>query len=469
MSASDSGSGLLAQKGKFSKALIVSKKHSSQWIIDSGASDHMTGDATLLNEYNQCTNNSTVRIANGSSSQVKGISLSRLLRDMILNSILYVPNLDCNLLSISKLTRDLNCVAKFFPHLCIFQDLDTGKKIGSAKMCSGLYLLKSEISLRQTQNRSYVSSNGQSALNFHVNKDSEVLLWHYRLGHPNFIYLEKLFPSFFSNKSSKSFKCEICQLSKHVHSSYPTISYKPSNPFAMIHSDVWGPSQVHNITGTRWFVSFVDDHTRLTWLFLMKEKSKVSQIFQNFHAMIQTQFQTKIQILKTDNAKEYFNSSLNTYCLNQGIIHVSYYVNTSQQNRVAEMKNIHLLEVVRSLTLSTHVPKQLWGEAVLTTTYLINRMPSRVLNFRTPSQVLLQAFPYTKLLSSLDPKVFGCSVFVHIHHRGKLDPTSLKCIFIGYSPHQKGYKCYYIVLKKVYTSMNVTFFEHQAYYPKSDL
>jgi hypothetical protein len=119
--------------------------------------------------------------------------------------------------------------------------------------------------------------------------------------------------------------------------------------------------------------------------------------------------------------------------------------------------------------LFTHVPKQFLGEAVLTTTYLINRMPSRVLNFKTPSQVLLQAFPHTKLLSSLDPKVFGCSVFVHIHHRGKLDPTSLKCIFIGYSPHQKGYKCYSHVLKKVYTSMDVTFFEHQAYYPKSDL
>jgi len=60
---------------------------------------------------------------------------------MILNSILHVPKLDCNLISISKLTRDLNCVAKFFPNLCIFQDLDTGKKIGSAKMCSGFYLL----------------------------------------------------------------------------------------------------------------------------------------------------------------------------------------------------------------------------------------------------------------------------------------------------------------------------------------
>lgn len=175
-----------------------------------------------------------------------------------------------------------------------------------------------------------------------------------------------------------------------------------------------GPSQVHNITGTQWFVSFVNDHTRLTWLFLVKEKSEVSQIFQNFNSMIQTRFQTKF--LKTDNSKEYFNSSLKTYCQNQGIIHLSSCVNTPQQNGVAKRKNKHLLEVAGSFMLSTHVPKQFRGEDVLTATNLINRMPFRVLNFRTPSQVLLQVFPHTKIVSSLNPKVFGCSVFVHIQH-----------------------------------------------------
>ena len=72
----------------------------------------------------------------------------------------------------------------------------------------------------------------------------------------------------------------------------------------MIHSDVWGPSRVKNVTGTRWFVSFVDDHTRITWLFLMKEKSEVGPIFKQFNTMVQTHFQTKIQVFKTDNAKE---------------------------------------------------------------------------------------------------------------------------------------------------------------------
>ena len=181
-----------------------------------------------------------------------------------------------------------------------------------------------------------------------------------------------------------------------------------------------------NITGSRWFVSFVDDHTRLTWIFLMKEKSEVGQIFQNFNLMIQTQFQTKIQILKSDNAREFFQSILGTYLSCQGIVHLSSCIDTPQQNGVAERKNRHLLEVARSLMFSTNVPKFLWGEAVLTAAYLINRMPSRVLKFHNPRQVLLQAFPNTKLLSSdLPPIIFGSSAFVHIHqqHRSKLDPN----------------------------------------------
>ncbi|RVW70809.1 Retrovirus-related Pol polyprotein from transposon TNT 1-94 [Vitis vinifera] len=103
--------------------------------------------------------------------------------------------------------------------------------------------------------------------------------------------------------------------------------------------------------------------------------------------------------------------------------------------------------------------------------YLINRMPSRVLKFQTPCQTLLKSFPTTRLISTVPPKIFGCSVFVHINqqHRSKLDPRSLKCIFLGYSSNQKGYKCYSPVTRKFYNSMDATFFETQPYYPKNDI
>ena len=120
---------------------------------------------------------------------------------------------------------------------------------------------------------------------------------------------------------------------------------------------------------------------------------------------------------------------------------------------------------------STNVPKLFWGEAVLTAAYLVNRMPSRVLKFQTPCQTLLKSFPTTRLISIVPPKIFECSVFVHINqqHRSKLDPRSLKCIFLGYSANKKGYKCNSPVTRKFYNSMDVTFFETQPYYPKIDI
>nr|CAN62019.1 hypothetical protein VITISV_019561 [Vitis vinifera] len=187
--------------------------------------------------------------------------------------------------------------------------------------------------------------------------------------------------------------------------------------------------------------------------------------------MIQTQFQSKIQILKSDNARDYFNSILGEFLAQEGIVHLSSCVDTPQQNGIAERKNRHLLEVARSLMFSMNVPKLFWGQAVLTAAYLINRMPSRVLKFQTPCQTLLKSFPTTRLISTVPPKIFGCSVFVHINqqHRSKLDPRSLKCIFLGYSSNQKGYKCYSPVTRKFYNSMDVTFFETQPYYPKNDI
>ncbi|RVW38886.1 Retrovirus-related Pol polyprotein from transposon TNT 1-94 [Vitis vinifera] len=461
------GSGTLAHKGNFLSAFTTGKKRKKPWIVDSGASDHMTGDATIFDTYSSCPNNLTVRIVDGSLSKVAGTGSVVLSRDLTLNSVLLVPNLDCNLLSISKLTKEKRCITNFSSTHCEFQDLDSGKTIGNVEKCSGLYILK-ERHDPQEQPQMTVGSNSFSVSC--QNNDSAIKLWHYHLGHPNVMYLKHLFPSLF-NKNPKSFECEICQLSKQVRSHFPIQPYKESSPFSMIHSDIWGPSRIKNVTGTRWFVSFIDDHTRLTWVFLMKEKSETSQIFKNFKNMIQTQFQSKIQILKSDNARDYFNSILGEFLAQEGIVHLSSCVDTPQQNGIAERKNRHLLEVARSLMFSMNVPKLFWGQAVLTAAYLINRMPSRVLKFQTPCQTLLKSFPTTRLISTVPPKIFGCSVFVHINqqHRSKLDPRSLKCIFLGYSSNQKGYKCYSPVTRKFYNSMDVTFFETQPYYPKNDI
>ena len=272
------------------------------------------------------------------------------------------------------------------------------------------------------------------------------MLWHFRLGHPNFHYLAKLFPKLFVNKNPSSFKCHICHLAKQTKTSYLPSFYKPSHPFSLIHSDVWGPSRVKNVTGSRWFVTFIDDHSKITWTYLLRDKSEVASVFEKFYNMVETQFGCKIQIFKSDNGSEYFTKSLGEFFNKKGILQISTCVNTPQQNGVAERKNRHLLEVTRSLMFTSNTPKYLWGEALLTATYLINRMPSKVLQHRTPRAVFLESYPNFKPLSSILPfKVFGCTVFVKdsTPSMSKLDPRSLKCVLVGYSSLKKGYKCYH--------------------------
>lgn len=117
-----------------------------------------------------------------------------------------------------------------------------------------------------------------------------------------------------------------------------------------------------------------------------------------------------------------------------------------------------------------HVPKYLWGDALLTSTYLINRLPSRPLNFKIPLSTLTMHYPQY-IPYEIPLKTFGCTAFIHFreHHRSKLDPRAIKTIFVGYSPTQKGHKCYCPQTRKFYVTYDVTFFEETPYFPSASV
>jgi hypothetical protein len=120
---------------------------------------------------------------------------------------------------------------------------------------------------------------------------------HYRLGHPSFSYMKYLLSKLFLNLNYSDFKCETCILAKSNRVSFPISLNKSVTPFALVHSDVWGPSPITTVSDIRWFVTFVDDCTRMTWLYLLKCKYEVFDVFRMVHAMVHNQFSTKIRIL----------------------------------------------------------------------------------------------------------------------------------------------------------------------------
>jgi len=105
------------------------------------------------------------------------------------------------------------------------------------------------------------------------------------------------------------------------------------------------------------FVSFIDDCTRVTWIFLMKDKSGVVHLFVKFYRMIQIQFESPIKRLCSDNGREYVNQNLSKFLQENGVVHELTCVDTPQQNGVAERKNRYLLEVTRALLFQTSVPR----------------------------------------------------------------------------------------------------------------
>lgn len=120
------GSGFITQKGNFLKALTMRQEHYKPWVVNSSASDHMTRDRRVFNTFSSCNEALTVRIADCSLAKVEGTGLVVVSGHITLKFVLYVLNLDCNLLSINKITQKLNCIANFSPHTCEFQDLTSG-------------------------------------------------------------------------------------------------------------------------------------------------------------------------------------------------------------------------------------------------------------------------------------------------------------------------------------------------------
>ena len=286
-------------------------------------------------------------------------------------------------------------------------------------------------------------------------------MWHARLGHPAEQASKILLPSLNHNIE----KCEVCIYGKQLRPQFSNSDTKYNKCFDLVHSDIWtSPCLTRN--NLKYFVTFVDQKSKFTWLYLLGSKGEVFNTFQNFHAHVTNQYDAKVKILRTDNGGEYMSNVFQEYLRKNGIVHQTTCPYTPQQNGVAERKNRHLVEVARTLMFHMNMPKRHWGDAVTTACYLINKLLTKVLVGKSPQEVLTNSKPSIHHL-----KIFGCVCYVHVpgELRNKLEPKGLKCVFVGYSPSQKGYKCFHPPSNRVYVSRDVIFTEDIAFYTKNQL
>lgn len=141
----------------------------NSWVIDSGATDHMASSSTHL--YSQTAVSSTpIKLPTGQTASISHIGTAEPIPNLKLDNVLSVPSFQLNLLSVSKLTKSLQCSITFFPDHCVIQDLHTKRTIRVGKESGGLYYLV-------TQPSPTAAATHSSNVNFY--------LWHWRLGHPS--------------------------------------------------------------------------------------------------------------------------------------------------------------------------------------------------------------------------------------------------------------------------------------------
>ena len=180
----------VAQSGSLSCAYFLPL--SAPWIIDSGVSNHMTNLPHLFISYTPCFGNKKVRIADGSLSYIARQASIHLSDKIVLQSVLHVQKLYCNILSVSRLSKDSNCHVVVCASLCEFQDLNSGMMFSNARLIDNLYNFDDN---RNENKQAQGLIAGVRSIPMH----DQIMLWHNTLGHPNFFYLKHLFPGLFKD------------------------------------------------------------------------------------------------------------------------------------------------------------------------------------------------------------------------------------------------------------------------------
>ncbi|CAL1397307.1 unnamed protein product [Linum trigynum] len=419
----------------------------TSWVVDSGATIHVTSKREFFSSYTQ-GDFGVVRMGNGNLSKVIGkgeVCLETMNgTKLLLKDVRHVPEMHLNLISVDKLDEEGYCNTF---HNGQWKLTRGSLVLAKGKKLSKLYVTEAKIS--------------SEIVNSAENGDT-IELWHKRLGHMS----EKSMAKLAQKKVIVGLdhvhlkKCVDCLAGKQNRVAFKSsIPSRAKNVLDLVHSDLCEPDvNVKSLGGARYFVTFIDDHSRKTWVYTLKTKDQALDVFKQFLALVERETGKKLKCIRTDNGGEY-RGPFATFCKEHGIRQQFTPPKTPQLNGLAERKNRTLLERVRCLLSHSKLPQSFWGEALLATVYVWNRSPSVPLKYDAPEKVWTGNEVSYKHL-----RVFGCKAFVHIpkDERSKLDSKKRPCVFIGYGQNEFGYRFFDPIQKKLIRSRDAVFIENET-------
>ncbi|GFP97577.1 retrovirus-related pol polyprotein from transposon tnt 1-94 [Phtheirospermum japonicum] len=383
-----------------------------------------------------------LNMGNQASSKVAGTGTVVLKmtsgKEITLNEVLHVPDIRKNLVFGSILvSRGFRLV--FEANKFVLSKF--GTPLGKGYLTDGLFKL-SVMAIRPKQVINKIASDSS-----YLTECSS--LWHCRLGHININVIKRLSNlnllkvNEFFNKS----KCEIGVEAKMTKLPFKSVE-RSTTPLELIHTDVCDLKFVQTRGGKKYFITFIDDCTRYCYLYLLRGKDEVIEAFKNFKNEAENQLNCKIKSIRSDRGGEYV-APFEELCNESGIIHQTTAPYSPQSNGVAERKNRTLKEMMNALLISSGLPQNMWGEAVLTANYILNKIPLKGRD-ETPYELWKGRKPSYKYL-----KVWGClaKVEVPLPKQVTIGPKTVDCIFIGYALNSSAYR--FVIHRSDVPDMNV--------------
>nr|KYP41492.1 Retrovirus-related Pol polyprotein from transposon TNT 1-94 [Cajanus cajan] len=196
-----------------------------------------------------------------------------------------------------------------------------------------------------------------------VNMEDKEWLWHLQFGYLHYSGLKelekkKMVYGLPNMDYIKKF-CEGCVFGKQARTNFQKkAEYRARRSLELVHTDICGPITSKSFSEKRYFIIFIDDYIRKTWVYFLKEKSEAFEAFKNFKAMVEKTTNLYIKALQSDRGGEYMSTAFTNYCEEQGIKRFLTAAYSPQQNGVAERKNQTILDMVRSMLKSKNMSKE---------------------------------------------------------------------------------------------------------------
>lgn len=285
----------------------------------------------LLHNVKPAPSHLTIKLPNGATAHISHIGDTKLSCGLILQNIFFVPQFTHNLLSVTKLTKDNKCDVLFGERKCLVVNSESKMIVCAWQLRKNLYYLSDKVFPGAESNM----CNATSKSNSFVNVNDMYTTWHNRFGHASDFVLK--FVNCVKTLIPHQPKvCLICPMSKFTKLPYTLSSSHAEKSFDLVHVDTWGPYKVCTKQKYKYFLTLVDDNSRVTWLYLMQHKPDYSQILQTFHNYVANHFLSSIKTIKSDNAPEFSDYNCKNFMADHGIIHQQSCAYMPQQNARVE-------------------------------------------------------------------------------------------------------------------------------------